>query len=181
MRRDSATGLTQVGWESDLPLGRFVHLELICELTENILPDSSSEFYTAYQAAIQQARQANALMLEQQRQQNQAKGWYLVPFTLAQRQADLESDCFGNYTAAAMRLHFLLTRNIKPAWAVVRAGRIVHLRAREPAKELDELSYQVWYHQQRHQLEQIQGSLLEGELYICESGLWFDADSTIPG
>lgn len=175
LRRDTATGLTQVGWETDLPVGRFEHLELICELTENRLPDTNSDYYAAYQSALDSAREANTLMLERQVRHNIIKGWYIVPFALAQRRQVLEADSFGNYSAAAMQLHFQLTQNDKQAWAVIQGGEVVHVRARFPAKELDELSYQVWYHQQCHQLENIGDAVLEGNLLICESGLWFDA------
>lgn len=173
LRRDTATGLTQVGWESDLPVGRFEHLELICELSENRLPDINSEFYAAYQAALHHSRQANALMLEQQIQDNQAKGWYRVPFDLFRHRQKLTADNVGIYTAAGMQLHYYLTHNAKQAWAVIQAGKVAHIRSRYPAKDLDELSYQVWYHQQCYQLEGLGGTLLQGKLLICESGLWF--------
>ncbi|MBI1422209.1 MAG: hypothetical protein GC149_02000 [Gammaproteobacteria bacterium] len=91
LRRDTATGLTLVGWEEDLPVGRFEHL----------------------------------------------------------------------------------TRNCKRAWVIARQGTITHVRARYPDKTLDELTYQVWYHTQLHQLHLLDGVLLEGNLMICESGLWF--------
>ena len=177
LRCDSATGLAQVGWETDLPLGRFEHLELICESHDYTLPDIRSEHHAAYQAALVRARQANSLMLQQQTRHHQASGWYRVPFALAPPQAELQADSVGSYTAAAMQLHFILTQNIKQAWAVIQTEEIVHLRARYPLKELDELSYQVWYHQQCHQLQHMGGSLLEGELRICESGLWFSTSA----
>lgn len=176
LRRDTATGLTQVGWETDLPVGRFEHLALVCELTDNNLPEISDEYYPAYQSALQRARQANHLMREQQVRHNQAKGWYIVPFDLAHHSQALEADNVGNYAAAAMRLHFQLTQKTKQAWAVIQAGAIMHVRARHPRKELDELSYQVWYHQQCSQLEEIGGTLLEGKLVICESGLWLEVN-----
>ena len=173
LRRDSATGLTQVGWETDLPLGRFEHLALICEVRDNALPGLNCEYHAAYRAALQQARLANTRLLQQQVQHNQARGWYRVPLELARQEKVLQADSVGSYSAAAMQLLFLLTHNCKQAWAVIQAEEIIHLRARQPAKALDELSYQVWWHQQRHQLEVMGGRLLEGELLICESGLWF--------
>ena len=175
LRRDTATGLTQVGWESDLPLVRFEHLQLIAEPVENILPDSESEYYDAYQAALRYARQANQLMLEQQIRDNQARGWYHVPFKLARDRPAMQADSVGNYAAAAMQLQYQLTHNGKLAWAILRCGELEHVRTRYPKKELDELTYQVWYHKQLYDLKQLGGTLLEGALMVCESGLWFEA------
>jgi hypothetical protein len=174
LRRDTATGLTLVGWETDLPVGRFEHLELICESAKNILPDSDSEFYDSYQSALQHARQANNLMLETQARHNLSKGWYRVPFDLAPNRQAMQADSVGSYAAAAMQLHYQLTQNRKQAWAILQRGTVTHVRARYPKNELDVLTYQVWYHQQLNQLNKIGGSLVEGYLIICESGLWFD-------
>ena len=175
LRRDTATGLTLVGWDTDLPVGRFEHIGLIGEFRENILPDISSEFYDTYQAALLEACQANYHVLEQQVQHNRSKGWLKVPFELAQTQQALEADIFGNYAAAAMQLYYQLTLNQKRAWAVIREDVILHVRARYPNKKMDELTYQVWYHKQQHQLQEMGGTLLEGNLLTCESGLWFEA------
>lgn len=175
LRRDTATGLTLVGWASDLPVGRFQHLQLISESDNNFLPDIESAEYGIYQSALEQARQANSRMLQQQVRSNQTKGWYLVPFELAGDRQAMQSDSIGNYAAAAMQLHYQLTCHCKQAWTIIRDGAIVHVRARYPRKMLDELTYQVWYHKQRFELNKIQGALLEGELMICESGLWFAA------
>jgi len=176
LRRDTATGLTLVGWETDLPVGRFEHLALICESAESILPDKKNEYYEAWQAALQQARLANNLLLEQQVRQYQARGWYRVPFELADDREVVKADSVGNYAAAAMQLHYQLTRNCKQAWVILQSEEIVHVRARHPRKALDELTYQVWYHQQQHQLQMLGGTLLEGNLISCESGLWFEAN-----
>jgi hypothetical protein len=175
LRRDSATGLTLVGWETDLPVGRFEHIELIGESPENSLPERGSEYYAAYQAALQQARRQNLALLEQQVRHHQARGWYRVPFALADVPEQMVADHFGNYATAAMQLHYQLTQNRKPAWVVILEGTVVHVRARYPRKTLDELTYQVWYHKQLHQLNQVEGNVLEGRLVTCESGLWFEA------
>lgn len=175
LRRDTATGLTLVGWATDLPVGRFEHLALIGESTKHILPVRESEYYDAWQSALDQARQANNLMLAQQVRINQSKGWYLVPFELAHNRVAMKADSVGNYAAAAMLLHFQLTQNRKQAWVIVQRGAVMHVRARYPKRELDEFTYQVWYHKQQHELRNLGGSLLEGNLIVCESGLWFDA------
>lgn len=175
LRRDTATGLTLVGWAADLPVGRFQHLELICESANNILPDSESEYYASYQSALHHASQANQLMLERQARKNQSKGWQRVPFELAHDLQPMKADSVGNYAAAAMQLQYQLTRNCKRAWVIIQRETVMHVRARYPKKELDELTYQVWYHVQLRELNKMGGTLLEGDLIICESGLWFDA------
>lgn len=175
LRRDTATGLTLVGWATDLPVGRFEHLELICESASSILPECDSEYYASYQSALDLARQANNLILEQQVRLNQSQGWYRVPFALAHDQQTMRADSFGNYAAAAMQLHYQLTQKCKQAWALLQRGTVVHVRARFPKKTLDVLTYQVWYHKQLHELSKMGGTLMEGTLIICESGLWFDA------
>lgn len=173
LRRDTATGLTLVGWASDLPIGRFEHLELIGESANNSLPNSASDYYAAYHAALQTAREANTLLLEQKIRHHQSQGWYRVPFDLASNRQALQADSVGNYAAAAMQLHYQLTQNRRQAWAILRHGTIVHVRARHPEARLDELTYQVWYHQQQQQLNELGGMKLEGDLMTCESGLWF--------
>ena len=175
LRRDTATGMTLVGWEEDLPVGRFEHIKLICESPKNILPECNSEKYVAYQSALQNARHANWLMLEQQVRDYQSRGWLLVPFELAQNQEAMKADNFGCFTSAAMQLHYQLTHNRKQAWVIIRQDKVVHVRARYPRKEMDELTYQVWYHKQQHELNEIGGILHEGQLIICESGLWFES------
>lgn len=177
LRRDTATGMAQVGWETDLPIGRFQHLELICEPEDSLLPRLESKHYAAYQAACMHAREANTLLLQQQRQQRLVQGYLYVPFELSPDSSALCADQFGNYQNAAMKLLFQLTRNNRQVWVVVYGKTIVHVRPREPNKELDTLAYQVWLHQQLHQLEQIQGQRQEGSLFICESGLWFKPNS----
>jgi len=173
LRRDTATGLTRVGWDSDLPIGRFEHYKVICEISDSRLPDIDSPHYTNYQAACCTAREANAALLEKQIQHHTSQGWLHVPLGLSSNTETLQADEFGNFTAAAMSLMFELTHNQKQVWAVADKTNIVHVRSRLPTTELDELSYQVWYHQQMHQLDNLSGQILEGDLQITESGLWF--------
>lgn len=174
LRRDSATGLTLVGWDTDLPVGRFEHLELIAESAQSQLPGRNSEYFTPYQSALLYARNANHHMLEQQVRDNRAKGWYRVPFKLAKGPGDIKPDNVGNYASAAMELLYQLTRNRIRVWVIIQQGEIEHVRARYPKQELDELTYQVWYHKQRHELNMMAGSRIEGTLIVCESGLWCD-------
>ncbi|MDH5180937.1 MAG: hypothetical protein OEZ39_02525 [Gammaproteobacteria bacterium] len=176
IRRDTATGLTRVGWDEDLPGGRFTHLDLVCEVSHHSLPDSDSEHYAAYQTALQTARKANAALVATKISTNRAKGRYPVAFALAGGELSLQPDDIGNYSAAAMQLHYHLTRNIKPVWAVLQQASIVHLRPRQPHKPLDELSLQVWRHSQRSQLQAMGGTLVEGNLLVCESGLWLEVE-----
>jgi len=176
LRRDTATGLALVGWDTELPLGRFDHLALIGKSVNSTLPNCGSEFFEAYQAALHYARQANNRLLEQQAQQLQSKGWVRVPFKLAKNPQLMLADCVGNYAAAAMQLHYQLTQNSKSAWAIIQQDNVLHVRARYPKNELDELTYQVWHHKQLNELNQMLGTLFEGNLIACESGLWFEVN-----
>jgi len=173
LRRDTATGLTLVGWETELPVGRFEHLELVYESPYVRQQENDSAFLEAYQSALRLARRTNRRMLEQQVRLNLARGWYKVPFGLALQQQTMRADSVGNYAPAAMQLHYDLTRNIKQAWVIIRQDKVEHVRARYPRKMLDELTYQVWYHKQKYELQAMGGTLLEGDLIVYESGLWF--------
>lgn len=174
LRRDTATGLMLVGWAEDLPLGRFEHLALICETVAAVLPVKGSEQYPVYQSALENAQQSNTRLLEQQASFNRSRGWYEVPFTLAKDQGNAHPDSVGSYAAAAMRLHYQLARHCKRVWAVIVENRIIHVRARYPKKELDALTAQVWYFRQLNELQAFDGQLLEGNLVVCESGLWLN-------
>jgi len=178
MRRDTATGLTHIGWAEDLPLGRFEHLALVCEASTAVLPVKGSEQYPAYQLALENAQQSNIGLLEQQASFNRSRGWYAVPFTLVQDRDNAHPDSVGSYAAAAMQLHYQLAGHCKRVWAIMNENRIVHVRARYPKKELDALTAQVWYFRQLNELQTIGGQLLEGTLIVCESGLWLSADQT---
>ncbi|MFO7602382.1 MAG: hypothetical protein R6X06_01050 [Gammaproteobacteria bacterium] len=178
LRRDTATGLLRVGWETDMPVGRFAHLRLICEVDAPCLPPADPAHEAAYQAAMAEARRCNQALLEQQAQQQRAQGWHPVPPTLSPRQPPPAADEFGNATAAAMQLCFALTHNVPQAWAVLDQGEIVHVRARRPQRQLDALAYQVWYHQQQRQLHELGAQVLTGRLQVCASGLWFVTTDT---
>jgi hypothetical protein len=173
LRRDTATGLTHVGWETDMPVGRFEHLVLICESEVLCMPEPHSEHYGVYCMALQRARALNAELLDEQIHQYLAKGWQRVPFELATDPQVMRPDDVGNYTSAAMQLHYQLTHNRRQAWAVTAEQGIVHIRPRNPSRQLDTLTYQVWYHRQLQELQSIGGRIEAGILLVAESGLWF--------
>lgn len=173
LRRDTATGMSQVGWAADLPTGRFEHLALVCEVNDHCLPVVGSDQYAAYLAACEKARAANALLLQRQVEANTARGWRRVPFHLVPASTRLAADDFGNFAAAATHLLFLLTHNHRQAWAVCQQGSIVHVRTRKPPRAMEELAYQVWYHTQITELAALGELTLSGSLLVAESGLWF--------
>lgn len=172
IRRDSATGLMLVGWASDLPIGRFEHIQLIGESAGHTLPEPDGVLFEEYQFALELARQANAQSLAAQVQLHQSQGWLQVPFALVNDSQAMHADSVGVFTAAAMQLHFRLAQNCKQAWAVLTDDKIVHIRARFPQQQLDELTFQVWYHQQLAQLNAMGDNILEGTLIVSGSGLW---------
>lgn len=179
LRQDTATDLVQIGWDAELPLGRFLHLALICESNNHTMPDVDSEHYPAYQAGIRQARKTNEAILRQQTHEYLNKGWYPVPLSLANPASPLCADEVGLLTNAAMQLHYQLTRNCKHVWVTIVNEHITHVRRREPNRKLDELSLQVWYHQQQHQLASMHGTVASGHLLVSESGLWFINESLV--
>jgi len=173
MRRDRATGMIQVGWDADLPRGRYEHLAVICNSTSYCLPDRDSNEYQAYQSALHEARQVNQRVLAEQVRRNQAKGWMPVPFDLAENPDTMIADRVGSFADAAMQLQHQLTQKQKVVWAVVQDRLIIHVRSRHSKKQRDDLTKQVWYHNQLNELGQLGGTLFEGELMVFESGLWF--------
>lgn len=177
LRRDMATGLMLVGWSDDLPLGRFEHLSLICETVSAVLPAKDSEQYIFYQAAMETARNSNFKVIEQQSEDNRQRGWYEVPFALIDNISGMPPDDIGSYAAAAIKLQYQLAGHCRQVWATALEGKIIHVRARYPKKELDALTAQVWYFRQLDELQAFSGQLLEGTLVACESGLWLNTDS----
>lgn len=173
MRLDTATGLTCIGWDSELPPGRFSHLKVILEMQNQVLPDSRHACWNVYQNALAQARTANISHIKKIQQNHLDRGWHPVPFSLADDTTILQADESGIYTTAATQLRYKLAGHSQTVWAVISNEVIIHIRASEPKRELDELSLQVWHHHQRHQLSEMGETLLQGHLHVCESGLWF--------
>lgn len=178
LRFDSATGFAKVGWAADLPVGRFVHIDIIgeaqnCEaFIHGDLP-RGHPLYEAFRRACRRAREINKPLIAQQQEIYISKGFYPVPLDLKDPNATTVPDVFGIYQEAAMRALFRLTANFAMAWAVIDRQIISFLCSCRPPKPMQELEFQVWKHHTLSHLSQLPGEIMAGELIVQESGLWF--------
>lgn len=180
LRLDSATGFATVGWATELPPGRFIHLELIGEAEDCTPIDNGNPMFQLYQRACQRASEINRALIHKQQQHYLAKGYLQVPLELHSRNSGSSADEFGCYRAAAMQSLFRLTGNITAVWVVIQASAIVRLCSRQPPKQMETLEFQVWKHHILKQLAQTPGDIKTGNLLVQESGLWFCPDEQAP-
>lgn len=173
LRRDTATGFSRVGFHSELPLGRFEHIALICEVPSCTPVQPDSPFFAEYAAACEIACQLNHQLVEQQQQQNQLQGWLNVPLDLGEPQSTIQGDEFGSYEVQAQKTLYRLTRNVTEVWACVSDNQVRHIQSRYPPREMEMLDYQVWKHHQLAKISELPGVIATGRLIVQESGLWF--------
>jgi hypothetical protein len=173
LRLDSATGLAKVGWAADLPIGRFVHVELIAETPECGPIFSDSPLFERFTCACRRAREINQPLISAEKHDLLAKGYLPVPMNLNEPDAMIQADEFGSFHKAAMDAFFRLTANFALVWAVVKQQSVVQLHSCRPPREMEELEYQVWKRFVLNQLKQYAGDITVGKLIVRESGLWF--------
>ena len=173
LRRDTATGFYAVGWDSDMPIGRFAHIEVICETTSSEPIGPTHELHDAYTAACQKACVLNAPLLEKQIQQAINKGWLAVPLDLHQSTQSNDADVFGSQQVYAMQTRHRLCGNQPQVWCVLTAGVVVDVRACEPPRRMEPVEFHVWQHQQHQQMQAYGNEIRRGHLIAQESGLWF--------
>jgi hypothetical protein len=173
LRLDSATGFAKVGWAVDLPIGRFIHVELIGEAPSCGQISQNSPLFEEFHQACKHARKMNQPLIAAQQRSLQAKGCLAVPLDLNDDKAVTEPDEFGNFHEAAMAAMFRLSANFTSVWAVVNEQTISQLHSCRPPKTMEELEYQVWKHYILNQLAQFPGQITAGKLIVQESGLWF--------
>jgi len=178
LRRDTATGFYTVGWDSDMPIGRFTHIEVVCQTTssEPIVPEH--EFFAEYTAACRKACNLNAPILEIQIQEAMAKGWLAVPLDLQRSTQTISPDPFGSQQINAMQTRHRLCGNQVQVWCVLAAGVVMDVRACEPPRKMEPVEFHVWQHQQHQQMRQYGEEILHGQLIAQESGLWFRPGTT---
>lgn len=177
LRRDTATGFAKVNWASEMPLGRFDHIKLVCEARDCMPLSPDNPIYNDYQLACDTAKAINEPLLTMQIQECCAKGWLSVPLNLDQNHSDLLADDFGSYQTAAMRALFRLTANVIIVWAVVFEQSVTHIESCQPPKPMEELEYQVWKHHVINRLSKMTGTTIAGKLIVNETGLWFSPDT----
>lgn len=173
LRRDTATGFYAVGWDSDMPIGRFAHIELICETASSEPIGPQHEFFAAYTAACQKACELNSPLLEKQIQQAISKGWLAVPLDLHGSDSAIDSDLFGRRQVLAMHTRHRLCANKPQVWCVLDAGVVVDVRACDPPRRMEPVEFHVWQHQQHQQMQAYGDEIRRGQLIAQESGLWF--------
>lgn len=174
LRRDTATGLSKVGWAADMPLGRFEHIQSVCEVQD--FPDTPSHpQHQDYVAACRRARQLNAPLIEHKRRCLQESGCIPVPLDLDERNRRIEADAFGSYQYLAQQARYRLSANANEVWAVVAANRVIRVHSCNPPRRMEALEYQVWKNHCLAGLMALEGAVYRGRLRVCESGLWFCA------
>ncbi len=173
LRVDSATGFAKVGWAADLPIGRFVHVELIGETPSCGPILQNNPLFEEFQQACRRARKMNQPLIAKQQHNLLAKGCIAVSLDLNDDSAVTEADEFGNFHQAAMAAMFRLTANFNLVWAVVNEQTVLQLQSCRPPKAMEELEYQVWKHYTLTQLGNYPGKIIAGKLIVQESGLWF--------
>lgn len=176
LRLDSATGFARVGWAVDLPVGRFIHVDLIAETPQCGPISPTHPLYEAFYRACRRARKINQPLITEQANQLRAQGYLPVPLDLNDTAAETGPDAFGCFREAAMATLFRLTGNYALVWAVVQQHTVVQLHSCRPPREMAELHYQVWKQYVLKQLAQYTGEITTGKLSVRESGLWFLPD-----
>jgi hypothetical protein len=171
--RDSATGFYRVGWLTEMIETRFEQIEVVCE-TESSSPISTdSPHFATYVSACERARQLNAPLLLQQREMCLARGWYPVPLESDELESHRDQDQFSGQLSAATAAMSRLVHRDHTVWAIIDTGKIKHITARTPVREMPELEYQVWQADALDKLSRLPGDIVEGELLAMETGLWF--------
>ncbi|WP_455210969.1 hypothetical protein [Kaarinaea lacus] len=173
LRVDSATGFAQVGWAADLPMGRFIHIEIVGESSCCGPISSESPLYSAFQQACRQAIGINQPLVAAQKRSLMAKGCLPVPLDLNDSNALTVPDAFGSFHEAAMGALFRLTANFSSVWAVIKDHTVSQVHSCRPPKTMGELEYQVWERYILKKLTQYPGDITTGKLIVQESGLWF--------
>lgn len=173
LRCDTATGFYQVGWDSDMPIGRFTLGEVICETTSSEPISSTSAYYERYMTACRQACELNAPIMTQQTNSALEAGWFSVPLDLHRSQQEITADPFGSLLTYAMQTRYRLCAHKKWVWCAIKNGLVVDIRACEPPRKMEPVEFHVWQHQQQQQMQQIGNEILRGTLIAQESGLWF--------
>ena len=178
IRLDTATGLARVGWAVDLPLGRFSHLELICENDNCSALNSKDPLYPQYLLACEKSAALNKKLLDRQAETNLANGWMRVSGTINGIYRPIEADVVGSYCSNAMALLYELTRNYVFVWIVASdTTTISYIESKQPPRDMDDFEYQVWRQHTLNRLSE-KGRIHEGKLMIQDSGLWFVPDNS---
>jgi hypothetical protein len=182
LRCDTTNGYYKVGWASDLPLGRFKHIELLLEV-ENLIAlkvnNPTNQHFTTYIDACKRVSVLNQSLITQEQRNNQASGWFNVALNLSDQNDTVTADEFGCFNNIATKTRYRLSKNCRVVWAVVKESIVVQIEARYPDLKIDELKYQIWKQHKLGKLNESGGDIKEGKLLVCHSGLWFVAENLV--
>ena len=144
IRLDTATGFYKVGWDSDMPLGRFTHIEKICKTTSSAAITPNHPLYEQYQQACLTATQYNKKPLTTQHHQLFEKGWLPVPLSLHNLISSTQADEIGCFVQPATKLMQKLCQQHHEVWAVVHQQKIINVLSRTPPRVMQPVEFHVW-------------------------------------
>lgn len=170
--RDSASGFSRVGWQSEMIEDRFEIIDLVCETLSSTPINRTSEYFAAYSEACNRVRELNKPLLEKQVADYLGKEWLPISFQLDSSGTHHLADDFGSLLGAATTLLARLSGNQREVWAVVVDHSVTAVVARFPEREMEKLEFEVWQADTLDRLARLGNSIIEGELVPLESGLW---------
>ncbi len=173
IRCDTANGYYKVGWSSELPLGRFQHIELVTESETLSVLNSKNPLYSMYVAACTRVSNLNASLIKTEKTDKNALGWLPVYLALNDDSVEVVPDEFGCFNAIALKTRYRLSKNSNEVWAVIHNSAVLQVESRYPRNKLAELQYQIWKHHKLDKLSEFGGEIVQGKLLVSFSGLWF--------
>jgi len=176
IRCDTTNGYYKVGWSSELPLGRFTHLELLLDSDQLFILNSSNSIY---KNACCRVLELNTPIILKEREDKLAMGWLDVALNLNDLGSGIEADDFGCFHNAATESRYRLSKNSSDVWVVINDTLVTQIEVRYPKRKMAELEYQIWKNQQLNKLQQFGGDIQQGRLAACHSGLWFIANNLV--
>jgi len=173
IRCDTTNGYYKVGWTSELPLGRFEHIELLVETKNPITLNSKNPHFSIFAEACKRVSTLNKVLLTTEQERHESQGWRNVPLNLNDSTVQIKPDEFGCYNNLATKTRYRLSMNSSDVWAVIKNSEVIQVIARYPKNKIPELKYQIWKHTELDKLHQLGGDVVQGRLAVCNSGLWF--------
>ncbi|MFV2059671.1 MAG: hypothetical protein ACC653_03245 [Gammaproteobacteria bacterium] len=179
IRSDTANGYFKVGWASELPLGRFEHVELLLEVDNVFELKSKNHHSVTYLDACKRVSALNQSLIIKEQQANLASGWFNVLLNLNDGAIKITADELGCFNNLATETRYRLSKNCRVVWAMIYENTVQHIEARYPELNMGELKYQIWKHHKLEKLQSGNGELKQGKLIVSYSGLWFVADVSV--
>lgn len=176
IRCDTSNSYYKVGWASELPLGRFQHIELLSESDTHITLTLSNP---VYKKACSKVSDLNKSLIVRERNDNRLLGWHSVGLNLDDTSIKVLADEFGCFNNLAAKTRYRLSKNCSQVWAVFKNNEVVQIEARYPERKMAEFEYQIWTNHQLNKLKQYGSDIKQGKLLVCFSGLWFSEQDSV--